>query len=65
MATKEITVFSFSVPRTRKAEHDLPDLVSKINQSKIDIAFMAGFGVGDRIKIFCIPSNPAIEQLCC
>ena len=59
MAIKEITVFSFSVPRTRKAEHDLSDLISKMNQSKIDIAFMTGFGAGNKFKIYCVTSDTA------
>ena len=59
MATKDITAFSFSILRTRKAERALSDLVSKINQSEVELLFMTGNGIGDKFMIYCIPSDPA------
>jgi hypothetical protein len=53
-----ITVFSFSIKRTGKAEKKLSDFLLKMSGlEEDDIIFLSGFSRGQRFNLFCASRN--------
>jgi hypothetical protein len=52
-----ITIFSFSIKRTGKAEKKLSDLLLKMSELEDGILYLSVFGRGQKFNLFCASRN--------
>jgi hypothetical protein len=52
-----LTIFSFSIKRTGKAEKKLSDLLLRLSELEGGILFLSGFGRGQKFNLFCASKN--------